>query len=551
MNPTTREDRIEEILKCGESFLYWLDNYAYIEDKTEGSAVRFKLWESQLKILPVFITAVYLFILKARQLGLTWLCAAYALWLILFRKNQNVFCISQKEDLAVKFLNRVKFIFDHLPDWMRPVVLRRNDSVLHFGEEKKDSKANVYVTGLNSLIYSSTTTPSGAQSETINLLILDEAALIEHLRKIWRSSKPGVDSAKGRILVISNAIKDGPGWSWFREWYLKAWRKEAGRIKYLFMPWWDRPGRIRRLVPHPDGSNTRIAEFLATEMIEGMDSDDISMHYPSSIEEAVEAMSGSYFGRHLAKHNQFKKGKRGVLEEDKDGKIIFEEARGGAMEVWKMPEPERWTNRYVIGSDISEGLGQTDSGAYAFDRVDRKFIARLKSSNIDADQWGDELARFGKWLGKCLIVPELSGAGQSTVKRLRKLEYPRLFRDKKPNKIGAKPSLLYGLPETRDNKKMISALLKTYFREAPESVPDGELIDQCTTYIRHSDRSLGKEDDSKKDDLVVAAACTMLGDERLPKPEEIREAIKIEFPANITHLPWVKAHVEQRDPWTE
>jgi len=550
----TREQIFEELWKCRNpltGFVYWLINYVYIEDKEAGGQIRFKLWESQKRILPTFLKATYLFILKARQLGLTWLCAALCLWVAIFRKNQNVIIISQKEGLAVKFLDRVKFIFDRLPEWMRPMVLRRNDQILYFGEMVKDKRGNERIEGLNSIIYSSTTTPSGAQSETINLLILDEAALIEHLKKIWRSSKPGVDSAKGRIIVISNAIKDGPGWIWFREWYLKAWRKSAGRVEHVFMPWWDRPGRSQKLIEHPLEPGKQIAEFLATEMLEGMDQDDISMHYPSSIEEAVEAMSGSYFGRHLAKHNQFNRGTRGYLEEI-DGVMEFTESRGGTLTVWEKPDGDKWRDRYVIGSDISEGLGQTDSAAYVFDREKRKFIAKLKSSNIDADQWGDELIKLANWCKNFpMIVPELSGAGQSTVKRLRELKYPRIFRDKKPNKIGAKPSPVYGLAETRENKKMISGLLKTYFRDVLESVPDGELIDQCTTYIRHSDGHYGKEDDIKKDDLVVAAACTLLGDERLPKPEETKEAPKkIIFP-NITRVSWEGYGQEQRDPWVE
>lgn len=547
------DTQMREFVACARDFGYWLREYVWIEDKVQGDKVRFELWDSQKRILPEFLESVYIFILKARQLGLTWLTAAYCLWKAIYNQNHLVWVISEKEEKAISFLNRVKFMFDKLPHWMKPRVLQRTTQKLHFGYEEKDKSGNVVIEGLNSLIYSSTTTPTGAQSETPNILVLDEASLIENIRKIWRSSKPGIDAAQGKIIVISNPIKDGVGWPWFREWYIKAWRGLAGRIKYIFMPWWDHPERDTKKVPDPADPSKMIGAFIAQQKLEGYDDDDISMHYPSSIEEAIEAMTGSYFGSVLNRHREFRKGRTGYLEELDSGIVFQETRRGGILTVWEDPDGQDWQGRYCIFSDVSEGLGQTSSVAYVFDRIERRFVARLKSNKIDADQWAFELIKLGKWCGDFpYICPELSGAGQTTVKTLRKQKYPKIFRNVRLGRSRNRQTPDYGLPQTDKNKSLIAAALKSYLRDASEnSMPDSELIDECSTFIRHPGGRLGKEDDRKFDDCVIAAGGTLYIDEIVSQPHRIRKTKKKQVYVPTTWRERIGIDQEHRNPWLE
>ncbi len=61
----------------------------YIE-KEDGIAVPFTLWEGQISVLKAFLTNRLLIILKARQLGLTWLALAYAVWRMVFFPGYQV-----------------------------------------------------------------------------------------------------------------------------------------------------------------------------------------------------------------------------------------------------------------------------------------------------------------------------------------------------------------------------------------------------------------------------------------------------------------------------
>src|SRR4030042_474848 len=130
----------DEVRNCADSFLYFVDTYCVIQDKKTKQAIPFKLWPGQSKVLPQILSALYLLILKARQLGLTWLVAAYALWRAIFHFEELIVIISGKEDLAEEFLDRVKYIFDRLPVFMKPHVMKRKTTEIHFGVEVKDTK---------------------------------------------------------------------------------------------------------------------------------------------------------------------------------------------------------------------------------------------------------------------------------------------------------------------------------------------------------------------------------------------------------------------------
>uniref|UniRef100_A0A6M3IGN4 Terminase n=1 Tax=viral metagenome TaxID=1070528 RepID=A0A6M3IGN4_9ZZZZ len=305
------------------------------------------------------------------------------------------------------------------------------------------------------------------------------------------------------------------------------------------MPWWD----------HPD----RPKNFIEIQRSEGYDDDDIAMHYPSTIEEAIEALTGNYFGKALAKHNQFTDGQKGYLEYDDDGDIRFEPSKHGILEVWEEPDQVGWRNLHVIFSDVSEGLGQTSSVAYVFNRDKRKFVAKLKSSKIAADLWADELIKLAKWCGDTpLLCPEVSGAGQTTLKVLRRERYPRIYRDRQEDKVRKKVTTTYGWAESRKKKVLLVDALKGYLRDSETPVPDGELIDQCSTFIRHPDGRLAKEDETKRDDCVIAAGGCLVLDETLPAPERTmtERDIVIATSLSVTKIPWANQE-GSRDPWVE
>lgn len=454
----------------------------------------FLLWPGQRRVVPVFMESTYTIILKARQLGLTWLTAAYALWRANFRFEELVVVVSAKEDLAIEFLDRVRYLFDRLPVWMRAKVYKRSGTEVHFAEEIKDEKGNRILIGLNSQIKSVPSTPDAGQSKTISLLVMDESALNRYCSEIWSAAKPTLEHANGQAIIISNPTKIGPGWGWTRDLY-RASMKGENEFQRVFLDWKCVPGR---------GPN-----FLEIQKRAGLDDEDISMQYPSTEEEAVSPIGGSYFGRTIASYRPWH-GERGELVKiqnpENPNAYAFEVNKRGVLEVWAHPEKGH-LNRYAIGSDVSEGLGQTFSVAYVYDRLECRLVARLRSSKISADVWAHKLAELGYYYGEARIGPEKNGAGITTIKTLQAI-YNNLFYRQRPGKIKGAYVQEYGWLQTNEAKQIMADELKRHFRELFSQVPCGILIDECTTFIQHESGKLAHED-GKMDDCVCAAGITL------------------------------------------
>ena len=498
---------IDECCKVGESFEYFLNTYCYIEDKEKKAPVLFKLWPAQLRILPLIMYALRVIILKARQLGLTWMCAAYVLWYAMTKPMKLIIVMSAKGDWAVEFMDRIYFIINFLPPWLYPTISKQTTEILRFKHNG----------GMSSTIKSLPTTEAGAQSKTPDILILDETCWNPYVKEIYNASKPGIDVAGGRIIIISNSIKGAPGWGWTRDMFVRAW-KGLIDFKYVFMPWQDRPGRP-----------VNFREIQASS--EGMDEQSAIEHYPETVEEAISAISGSYFGKTLSRHDEFIRdhtdmGISGFLDES-DREIVFRAEEKGFLTVWRKPyclcddfDGRLWVKRYAIGADVSEGLGQSYSVGYIIDRKRDELVARIRSNRLDAVEFADQLWLLSRWYnsstpdGKnynALICCETTGAGQTTVKELQKKranQYVRLI----PGKIAGQITKQLGWHESEQAKHELCGDLKHWFRITTGGFYCPILIDEASTTIKHEgSRKIGPEDSTKYWDCVVAAGCTIQG----------------------------------------
>ena len=499
--------------EVGRSFFYFISNFCYIIDKNTKEAIKFKLWPAQERILPDIISAMLLIILKARQLGLTWICAAYVLWYCITKKNRLVIVISAKGDWAVEFLDRVYFMLRRLPVWLYPEITKETTEVLTFKHED----------GNESTIKSLPTTEAGAQSKTPDVLILDESCWNPYIKEIYGASKPGIDAAGGRIIIISNSIKYAPGWGWTRDIYTGA-MKGLSKFKRIFMPWQDRPDR-------PD-------DFKARQLLEAMTEDEFSLQYPETEEEAISTLTGSYFGKTLAKHQEFTHGVRGWIE---DG--LFVPNKKGIIEVWEAPYSSQdgykgaiWTQRYAIGSDVSEGLGLSYSVAYVLDRVTDQVVARIRSNLVDAYEWAGMLHDLSKYYDNALLCVERTGAGQTTVKQLQNVnsnQYIEIISGKAGNPVTKQ----FGWGETHQKKHELCGDLKEWFKSTEGGFNCPHLLDESSTWIRHENGRLGPEE-GKLGDCVIAAGLTIQASQFLSgMPEEsLKEAKKAQKEADRAKL---------------
>jgi hypothetical protein len=539
------------IASVARSFLFFVVQFCWIENKSmSGERIgetKFDLWPAQRQVVPLFLKNRLLAILKARQLGLTWLTAAYCLWCVITRRNFLAIVISAKEEWAIEFLDRVRFMYKRLPAWLMRDLDRDGSQHMRFVYEwDAGGKRPLVYSDIKSL----TTTQEGAQSKTPDLLVMDETARNRYAREIFGASKPGIDKAGGQIIVISNSHKRGPGWAWTRGICSGALRGE-NTFKFLFMPWWDCPERLT-----PDEAAQLMADpyftpshFKNAQLRDGVDPIDVSENYPNTADEALATLHGSYFGDTLSRHSKYvTRGVFGTLYRDKHDKELYFDVRdrgfqtGGrnVFTLWRYPywltkswDGQYWTDRYVMGSDVSEGQGRSNSVAYVMDRQRDELVCRIMSNRIDAVDWAKYLwllsqyycnfhvTGSGRMLGRtpAMICVEKTGAGLTTVKELEKYGANQFVRTLFGRR-GDHTTDDIGWQETQQSKHVLCADLRNWYKTMRGHIYCQALLDESSTTIEHESGTIGPET-GEMWDTVVAAGCTLQASLQVGGPPSI------------------------------
>ena len=100
----TPEEQGREWARCEASPIYFIREYCWILNVNEDGWVPFELWPAQAWSLAQMHRNRQVVILKARQLGFTWLTLCYSLWLMLFRSTAAVGIFSRIENDAQEHL---------------------------------------------------------------------------------------------------------------------------------------------------------------------------------------------------------------------------------------------------------------------------------------------------------------------------------------------------------------------------------------------------------------------------------------------------------------
>ncbi|HEU4322115.1 MAG TPA: terminase family protein [Roseiflexaceae bacterium] len=341
-----------EFAKCNLDPAYFTDQYLIIDDAQghgEGGGVMpFKLWPAQVGVMWLLLTRRLVIILKARQLGISWVCCGYALWHCVFQPGKRVLLFSKNENDAKENLERVKKLFERLPEWMLemlPVLVTDNSEELVWSNGSK--------------IESLPSSPDSGRGRTGSLVILDEAAFQLWADRLYAALKPTIDGG-GQLIVLSSA--NGVG----NLFHLLWTRAVAGLNAYaaVFLPWWTRPGRdeawyARQFEEYPDPAIVR-------------------QEYPATANEAFLVSGRTRFspdwisaqGAHV---------RSGIPRDQWPEALRKLNLAGGSLTIYRLPDPER---EYSLGADVAEGL---EHGDYSVGEV------------LDSKSWEQCAELHGHW----------------------------------------------------------------------------------------------------------------------------------------------------------
>lgn len=263
---------VAELDTCAADCASFIQRWVRIENKDEagteaGVAIRFSLWPLQLQALDSILANRLNILLKARQLGVTWLVLAYAVWRVVFTSGYTVIALSKTEDDAKELVRRVEFILRHLPPWMVQERVstkkRRLQQFIGPTWESTTQIVTIHHPGHEAAtIKSMTSAPGSGRSLTANLLILDEWAFQQWADEIWSSTYPTVNRPTGGQVIGLSTNKRG---SLFESIW-QASVKGQNSFSRVFLPWWTDPRRTKEWYEQTkrDLPNSYLQEYPAT-----------------------------------------------------------------------------------------------------------------------------------------------------------------------------------------------------------------------------------------------------------------------------------------------
>jgi len=456
MSTTNKSRQIAEIVKCGKDPSYFFNSYMKIQHPVRG-LIKFNTYSFQDECVETFNSERFSIILKSRQLGMSTLSAAYAVWLALFQRDKNILIIATKLSVAQNFITKVKTMIRSLPKWLvLAEIVTNNKQLIEFSH--------------GSSIKAIPTSDDAGRSEALSLLIIDEAAFVRNFDELWMGLYPTI-STGGRVIILSTP--NGVGGQYYKL-YTDA---EAGlnEFKAIKIPWDDHPERDQ-------------AWF--DETTKNLSDRQISQEYLCDF-----ASSGETF---LSASD---------IEWIREICVPPKERAGIDRNVWiwKYPLSE---HSYIVSADVARGDSKDFSTFHIIDLNEGECVVEYKGK-IPPDRFGELLNEFGLKYNKALMCPENNSYGYATLVKLKELQYPNLYyRKRKSVFIGdyipSAETDIAGFTTSGKTRNLILTKLEEIIRNKQINIYSTRFYEELKTFVWKGNKAQAMK--GYNDDLVISFA---------------------------------------------
>lgn len=186
--------QIREIARCARDPLYFMEKYMKIQHPVRGR-MPFEAYDYQKRLVDAYWKNNSVIALLPRQSGKTTTAAGYLLWYTMFNSDVTVLIAANKFRAANEIMDRIKFAYEELPDFIRAGV-----STYNVQDVKFDNGSRIKAT---------TTTPDSGRGMSISLLYLDEFAFVKPriAEEFWTAMAPTLATG-GKCIITSTPNSD-------------------------------------------------------------------------------------------------------------------------------------------------------------------------------------------------------------------------------------------------------------------------------------------------------------------------------------------------------
>lgn len=484
--PITKRQMVQEMIKCTKSPEYYLGTYGWVYHPKRGH-VKFNLFDYQKDCLTCYQNNRFTITLKSRQTGFSTLTAGYIAWLIVFHRAKEIVVVANKQENAQGFIRKIKTFIKKSPEWMVPAL------------ESDNKKSIELVNG--SKVTAQATTGDAGRSESLSLLVIDEAAMIDthKVDDLWAAAFPTL-SMGGNAIIISTPKGVG---NWYHRQWLTAVNKETDFVPVV-AHWTDHPvygadvvwnctkcGHVQH-----HGRVNPLKDAIVCDKCNQPALKPTSPWYEEQKKQlgdprkVAQELDMDFLGS----------GDQVVAEEYI--KIAENNCRvpvsigGWDNNLWIWEDPEKDVE-YLIAADVARGDGSDFSAAHVIDIRARKQVAEYKGK-LPPDLFAKFLMELGTEYNESLIVVEANSIGYATCLKLVEDEYPNIFysmkgmhsRDRRKLELAYrnKESMVPGFQTTLTTRPLVIAQLEQEVRTGSVLLRSTRTISELRTLIYNNGR---------------------------------------------------------------
>lgn len=449
-------EHIQEILKCKDDPIYFIKTYCKIVSLDSEQLVPFDLYPYQEKFINTLQDNRRVISMQPRQMGKSQTVAAYVLWYSLFNNNKTVAILAHKSDAAMEILSRYQLMYENIPLWMQQGI-------------KTWNKGDVELEN-GSSVFTAATSSAGIRGKSVNLLYVDEAAIIPNniAEAFFTSVYPVVSAGETTKIILTSTPL---GYNHFWKFWNDAENNSNGftplRVEYYEHP--------KRDLKWAEEQKALLGEIKFNQEV-----------LCAFLGSSNTLISADTIARLSPKPFIYSKDNLDVLEE---------------------PRKE---NTYFITVDTSRGVGGDYSAFTVIDATNYPYsiVAKYRDNKISPLLYPDIIHKVAKDYNNAFILVEINDIGQQVADIIHNdLEYENMIWVGSDSRYGqflsssGKNSHL-GVRTTKQIKRIGCATFKSLVEENKLLIFDKDIISEISTFIEHNGSF--EADEGYHDDLTMS-----------------------------------------------
>lgn len=455
------EEQVAEYLKCADDPVYFINNYCKIVTLDHGLQP-FKLYDCQINKIRVIHENRKVILMEGRQQGKTTTSAAYILWFTLFQDNKTVAILANKAAAAREVLSRYQLMYEHLPKWMQQGVTTWNKGDIELEN--------------GSIVFTAATSASGIRGKSVNLLYVDECAIIPNTvaDAFFASVYPTISAGQTTKILLSSTPL---GYNHFWKFWNDAENDRNG-FTHLFIPYWEIPGRDEKWA---DEQHRLLGDLKFNQEV-----------------------LCKFLGSSLTLVNA-----KTIGEMSPSAPIFSNEG----LDVYEKPIKKGFSSEkdhtYCIVADTAKGVGGDYSAFVVVDMttIPYRVVAKYRDNRISPMLYPSVIYKVAKEYNDAYVLIEINSSEQVADILYSEYEYDNIVmvnRSSDGQTIsggfgGGKAQL--GVITDKKVKRIGCSNFKTLVEEKKLLIPDADIISEISTFIQVKNSFAA--DDGYHDDLVM------------------------------------------------